>query len=203
MTDTRREFDDLFNGLYLPVMVAVTVIVFAVVGFALWRYRAGRGHEPSRRRERTSVELAYLGVLAVIVAVLVAFTFETERDIDPVADARTTIAVTAFQWGWRFAYPGGKTVVGNDRTLPVALVPAGEAVAFELTGRDVIHSFWIPRLRFKRDAFPEARTRFDLVFERPGAYRGSCAEFCGLHHADMHFTLRAVPRDEFDRWLAE
>jgi cytochrome c oxidase subunit 2 len=203
MTDTRDEFDRLFNDLYLPVMVVITLLVFAFVAFAIVRYRAGRGHEASQNRERTKLELAYVAVIAVVAATLVAFTFTTESEIDPVDDARTTIRVTAFQWGWRFDYPGGKTVVGNDRTLPVAFVPAGEPVRFEMTARDVIHSFWVPPLRFKRDAFPGVPTRFDLVFDNAGVYRGSCAEFCGLHHADMHFTLRAVPRDEFDRWVGE
>jgi cytochrome c oxidase subunit 2 len=202
MTDTRREYDDLFNGLYLPVTVAIAVIVFAVVGFALVRYRSGRGHAPSRRRDNTVVELAYLAVVGAIVVVLLAFTFTTEEDVDRVAAARTHVSVTASQWGWRFDYAGGRSVVGNDRTLPVLVVPAGETVGFSLISRDVIHAFWVPELRFKRDAFPRRTTRFDLVLAEPGSYAGSCAEFCGLHHTDMRFGVRAVPRDEFDRWLA-
>jgi cytochrome c oxidase subunit 2 len=133
--------------------------------------------------------------------VLLAFTFTTETDVDRVAAARVQIAVTASQWGWRFDYGGGRAVVGNDRTLPVLVVPAGEPVGFRLMSRDVIHAFWVPELRFKRDAFPRRTTRFDLVFAKPGSYAGSCAEFCGLHHADMRFGVRAVSRDEFDRWL--
>jgi cytochrome c oxidase subunit II len=200
VTDTRREFDDLFFSLYLPLMVAVTVIVAALVAFALLRRR----DRPSPRRESKLGEAMYAVVLALIAAILVGFTFRTEARVDRVSgDARVEIAVTAFQWGWRFAYPGGRVVVGNDRTLPVLVVPAGERVRFRLTSRDVIHAFWVPALRFKRDAFPRRETRFDLVFREPGSLPGSCAEFCGLRHADMRFGVRVVSRGEFESWLRE
>jgi cytochrome c oxidase subunit 2 len=202
MTDTRREYDDLFNGLYLPLVVVVAIAVFSVVGFALVRYRSGRGHTPTQERDRTKAEVAYVGVLAVIVAVLVAFTFAAESDITRGGTARSHITVTAFQWGWRFDYGNGKVVVGNERTLPLLVVPAGETVGFTLMSRDVIHAFWVPRLRFKRDAFPRRTTTFDLVFAEPGSDPGNCAEFCGLHHAEMRFGVRALPRSEFDAWLA-
>ena len=82
------------------------------------------------------------------------------------------------------------------------VVPARETVEFAITSRDVIHAFWVPHLRFKRDAFPRLTTKFDLVFDKPGSYPGNCAEFCGLHHADMRFGVRVLPRAEFDEWLA-
>ena len=199
MTDTRREFDDLFFSLYLPVTVAVVVVVTALVAWALLRRRA----RPSPKRDATLAEGIYGLVLAAIAAVLVGFTFHAESRVDAVAGRPALrVDVTAFQWGWRFAYPGGKTVVGTDRTLPVLVVPAGETVGFTLVSRDVIHAFWVPELRFKRDAFPGRPTRFDLVF-REGSFPGSCAEFCGLRHADMRFGVRVLPRREFDAWLRD
>ena len=199
MTDTRREFDHLFFSLYLPLTVVVTAIVTAIVAYALLRRR----DRPSPKRESKLGEGIYAAGLAVIAAVLVGFTFRTESKVDRVDDARVRIDVTAFQWGWRFAYEGGRVVVGNDRTLPVLVVPAGERVLFTLTSRDVIHAFWVPDVRFKRDAFPGRTTRFDLVFERPGALPGACAEFCGLRHADMRFGVRVLARRDFDAWVRE
>lgn len=199
MTDTRREFDDLFFSLYLPVTVAVVVVVTALVAWALLRRR----ERPSPKRDAALAEGIYVLVLATIAAVLVGFTFHAESRVDAVAGRPALrVDVTAFQWGWRFAYPGGKTVVGTDRTLPVLVVPAGETVGFTLVSRDVIHAFWVPELRFKRDAFPGRPTRFDLVF-REGSFPGSCAEFCGLRHADMRFGVRVLPRREFDAWLRD
>jgi cytochrome c oxidase subunit 2 len=74
-------------------------------------------------------------------------------------------------------------------------------VLFVEHSQDVVHSFWVPALRFKRDAWPDATTRFELTVDRAGVYAGHCAEFCGLHHADMNFTVVAESRDRFDRWL--
>lgn len=200
MTDTRREFDDLFFSLYLPLMVAVTVVVYALVVFVLLRRR----DRPSPKREAKVKEGLYAGGLAVIAAVLVGFTFRAESRVDAVPErAGTRVDVTASQWGWRFAYPGGKTVVGTDRTLPVLVVPAGETVRFTLVSRDVIHAFFVPALRFKRDAFPNRPTRFDLVFDETGSFPGACAEFCGLRHADMRFGVRVLERGAFERWLQE
>jgi cytochrome c oxidase subunit 2 len=200
VTDTRREFDDLFFSLYLPVMVVVVVVVYALVAFVLLRRR----DRPSPKREAKVKEGLYAAGLATIAAVLVGFTFRAETRVDAVAErAALELDVTAFQWGWRFAYPGGKTVVGTDRTLPVLVVPAGETVRFTLVSRDVIHAFFVPELRFKRDAFPHRPTRFDLVFDEEGSFPGSCAEFCGLRHADMRFGVRVVPRARFAAWLRE
>jgi cytochrome c oxidase subunit 2 len=88
--------------------------------------------------------------------------------------------------------------VGTNRNPPTLVVPIGEEIRFSLTSRDVIHAFWIPSLRFKRDAFPGRQTLFGLSFARAGVHRGVCAEFCGLHHADMSFRVRAVPRARFE-----
>jgi cytochrome c oxidase subunit 2 len=93
-------------------------------------------------------------------------------------------------------------VIGNDRDQPTLGVPAGQRVEFSLTSRDVIHSFWIPFERFKRDAFPDRVNRFDLVFDDPGGHDGICAEFCGLRHTGMRFRVLVLSEPDFRRWLA-
>jgi len=182
--------------------VGVAAIVLGVVLFALARYRRGRAGEPSRFSEARVGESIYAGVLAVIVVGLVAATFHTEARVDPLAaNPRMHIEITAFDWQWRFDYPQlGKTVIGAPGRPPVLVVPSRTEIEFEATSRDVIHSFWVPTLRFKRDAFPERTTRFDLVFDREGVFPGRCAEFCGLHHADMTFRVRVVGRAAFSDW---
>jgi cytochrome c oxidase subunit 2 len=80
-------------------------------------------------------------------------------------------------------------------------VPAGESVRFEISSRDVIHSFWIPELRFKRDAFPDRVTDFDLVFDPGVTTVGRCAEFCGLGHDRMDFQVVSMQPPDFQRWL--
>ncbi len=204
MTDTRSEFHELLSR-YVPVMLAVVAIVFALVVFALVRYRRGRGHEPSKREEAPLAESLYVLALSGIAAALLFSTFRVENRVDRVAHtAGLTVNVVAFKWQWRFSYPGRgvRAIVGTERREPTLVVPTRTRILFRLTARDVIHALWIPALRFKRDAFPERTTRFDLVFAKPGTYVGRCAEFCGLDHADMTFRVRALPRREFDAWLA-
>jgi cytochrome c oxidase subunit 2 len=177
-------------------------IVATLVGFAAVRYRRRSDDLPRQRSDAPRLELAYALVLAGIVAVLATATFRTESRVDRVsARAPVTVDVTASKWKWRFSYPQ----YGFSRTSPAPQAPATltvpihTTVQFELTSLDVIHSFFVPGLRFKRDAFPDRNTRFDLVFDRAG-YTGTCAEFCGLHHADMRFNVEALPAGEFLDW---
>jgi cytochrome c oxidase subunit 2 len=196
IADTRSRFGDLF-GVYEWLMIAVAAAVFALVVFALLRKGSSRGKD-----NRPVAESVYAALLAAIAVVLVTLTFRTEGKIDPVAAKYgLRVDILAFQWQWRFHYPDyGKTVLGTAEREPTLVLPVGTVVRFDGVSRDVIHSFWVPAARFKRDEFPGRHTRFDLTFSRLGTYIGRCAEFCGLHHVDMGFYVRVVPRDEFRRW---
>lgn len=206
MTDTRREFDDLFLDLYLPLMVVVGALVWVVVLLVLVRYRARRGRAPSTRSDAKIVEALYAAVLAAVAGLLVWQTFTVEDRVDRVsASTGARIDVVAFKWQWRFSYPGTgvEPIVGTRSRVPELVVPTGTNVRFSLVSRDVIHALWIPELRFKRDAFPEQPTEFDLVFPEPVRLTGRCAEFCGLDHAEMTLRIRAVPVAEYRAWLVE
>jgi cytochrome c oxidase subunit 2 len=184
-------------------MIATTAVVFGAVLFAAVHYRRRPGRRPSARSEANVVELVYALILVGVVALLVTRTFTTENRVDAVASGvRQRVEVTAFKWGWRFTYPGsGVTVVGDNRRNPTLHLPAGEPVVFTERSQDVVHSFWVPALRFKRDAWPDDTVEFELTVDRPGVYAGRCAEFCGLHHSDMNFVVVAETRDRFERWL--
>ena len=155
INDTREVFDGIWS-VYLPIGVAVAAFVIGTILFVAVTNREGR----ARRRRRPDwlgrAVFAWLAVVAAIVAVTLTLTFRGQDDISALGsdEPAATIDVTAFQWGWRFDYGGGATVVGNGERPPALIVPAGELVRFNLVSRDVIHSFWIPDERFKRDAFP-------------------------------------------------
>jgi cytochrome c oxidase subunit 2 len=193
--DTREEFAGLAS-LYLWVISAAVAVVALLVVFALVRYRARDARGPARgKSERNVAESLYALGLTAIAVVLIGATFHVENRVDPTARADLHVDVTAFQWGWRFSVredPAQKDVIGTSDNPPELRVPAGKTIQFTVTSRDVIHSFWIPTERFKRDAFPGKTSRFDLVFDEPGVYRGHCAEFCGLEHADMDFAIRVT-----------
>lgn len=109
-----------------------------------------------------------------------------------------TIRVVGHMWWWEVRYPERGIVTANE-----IYVPAGQPVRLEMTSVDVIHSFWVPRLNGKRDMIPGIETVFWIQADKPGVYRGLCAEYCGTQHAYMAFQLVALPEDEFEAWLNE
>jgi cytochrome c oxidase subunit 2 len=117
-----------------------------------------------------------------------------------------TVNVTAYQWCWRFAYPGtAVTVAGDclDGKYPTLVVPTGESIRFNVTSVDVIHGFWIPAIRFKIWAYPNHVNSFENTFSTVGRYFGECSEFCGLYHYTMKFEVETLPPSQFRSWLAE
>jgi cytochrome c oxidase subunit II len=207
--DTRSTYQSLFSS-YLPVALAVFVIVALALVFVGVRYRARPGRAASEQMTAPRLEIAYIVLLAVIAAALLWRSYEAIADVDPVAPARSatgtptlTIGVVASQWNWRFDYPGGTAQTGNGRErYPVLVVPTGRDVRFRLTSQDVVHAFWIPALRAKYDAMPGYVNVFDLRFEPGLDYTTSrCSEFCGAYHDQMQFRVRLLPPAQFDAWL--
>jgi cytochrome c oxidase subunit II len=202
IADTRSQFGDLFS-IYEWLMIVVAAIVFGLVLFAVVRYRRRGDAYPRGKDKHTIAESIYALLLTAVAITLVTLTFRTEDKTDAVASSGgVRVDLVAFQWQWRFTYPDyGKQVLGTTDRIPTLVVPVDTVVRFDGVSRDVIHSFWVPAARFKRDAFPKRHTRFDLTFDRLGTYIGRCAEFCGLRHTDMNFFVRVVPREAFDRWV--
>ena len=203
MSSTRDDFYTVWP-IYLWIGIGVAVLVFLALGFTLIRYRARPGRRPSRLAERNAVEIGVATLILAIVGLLVFTTFHTEakEDVSSRSDA-VKIDVDAFQWGWRFTYPGeGVTIVGNSDHEPDFAVPAGRTIAFSLTSLDVLHAFWIPGQRFKRDAIPDVINHFDMEFGEHGREQGLCSEYCGLRHSKMRFGVWVLSHESYERWLA-
>ncbi len=203
--DTRDEFSELFD-IYWPIGVAVYLVILALVLFVVLRFRSSSREFPKGKDKRTHVELAYAGFIGLIAAALLYFTYNTLSDIDVAAEGksgRLDIEVTAAKWTWRFDYPGqGVAQVGTESRPATLVVPEDTPVRFRMTSTDVIHAFWIPGRRFKRDAFPGRVTTFTLTFPQKGFERraGECNQFCGLLHSYMEFNVRVLSGEEFGRW---
>jgi cytochrome c oxidase subunit II len=204
--DTRSNFYDVWN-VYWPIALAVFVIVLALVVFLGLRYRARSRPPriPRGRDENEPLEIGYAIGLACIAAFLVALTFSRmPGNADEEASAKpVAVKVTGARWNWRFEYPEfGIVEQGTRNHVPVLRVPVDTEVDFEGRSIDVIHSFWIPGERFKRDVFPTFANRWEMVFGKvetsPGG--GSCAELCGLEHWDMIFNVVVMPRAAFAKW---
>jgi cytochrome c oxidase subunit II len=179
--------------------------VLVVLAIAWVVIRGRRRERPSRRRNRTGLEVAYAGALVVVAAVLIALTFSTEGRIDePQARAAERVRVIAARWHWRFEYPDrGVVVRGTDERAATLVVPRGRPVAFEGRSEDVIHGFWIPALRFQRQLFDDRTTRWQLTFAAAADSAAPCSFFCGLEHASMRFRVRVLAPAAFAAWARE
>jgi cytochrome c oxidase subunit 2 len=161
-----------------------------------------------RHARRVRLEAAAGGLMVLVLLALVAFA----PRLPPVGDRTAgwfrssqrplTVEVTAYQWGWRFAYRDSDVRVASRRgVVPELVVPAGEPVRFTLTSADIVHSFHLPDPLFDRAAIPGETVAFELRFDRAGSYAGRCGVYCGLQHTDMPFTVRVLAPDAFSRWL--
>lgn len=184
--------------------LAVALLVWALILYAAIRFRRRRGNEEPRSQKATNTPLEIMWTVLPLVFVIVLFfvTFKIETSVEALQPSPAVkIAVNGFRWGWSFAYQGGPTVSGTAQQPPVMMLPVGERVAIQVTSSDVVHSFWVPDMLFKRDAVPGRVTAFDLTPTKTGTYLGRCGEFCGLDHALMTFTVEVVPPDAYARWL--
>ena len=188
-------------------MLAVTTLVFIVtivfVFVALVR-GARRAREGSPRSSERTLTRWVGGATALTVAILLGLlvvSVSTGRTIGSLhASSAVTIEVIGHQWRWEIVYedamPSQRVQTANEIHIPI-----NRAIVLKVTSRDVIHSFWAPNLNGKRDLIPGYTTAIWLQADKPGIFRGQCAEFCGLQHAHMAFDVVAESQADFDRWL--
>lgn len=198
--NSRATFDGVFR-IELGIAIAVFVVVCLVGAVALLRARGRRKATGAPSHPRT--EAAAIGVVALVAAFLVTMSFTANSRPDPRPNLR--VSVTAFQWCWRFDYPGtGVSVTGactNGGNIPTLVLPTDRVVRVDITSIDVVHSMWVPYLRFKMQAFPNHVNSFETTISSVGTFPGRCAEFCGVYHYAMHFNLKTLPPAEFEAWL--
>jgi cytochrome c oxidase subunit II len=202
--------------LWVGSVVTAFLVGFLVWGLILWcvvRYRKKGDELPLQTRYNLPIETLYTVLPFLVISVLFYYTATAETYVDKrSANPDVTVEVVAFKWNWQFRYldddakgPDGQPVstVGASDYVPILVVPTGERIRFYETSKDVIHSFWVPDLLFKRDVFPgNVENQFEVTVEREGAYVGRCAELCGAYHSMMYFELRAVSPDKYERYIA-
>jgi cytochrome c oxidase subunit 2 len=209
---TRAEHSTLhlWQGVFITAIV-VGALVWGLIIWSILRYRKKPGDTelPPQTRYHIPLEISYTVIPVVIVAVIFFFVVRVENKVDhTVSNPAVTVRVEGFQWGWRFTYlaPDGSTIgtpiVGNQDQNPILTLPVGETVELILVSDDVDHSFYVPGFLFKRDLIPGVGNTVDLYIEHAGLFQGHCAEFCGLHHADMNFRVNAVDKGRFQPQLA-
>ena len=204
-TEQAGRIADLYR-IFLAGGVVVALLVWGLATFAVLRYRR-RGDDmslPSQTPGSVRLEAIWTGIPLIAVLVLFGLTYLTIDAVNARApETGVELHVLAFRWGWRFEYPAdGVTITSAPGLTPQVMVPVGQPVHVTLDAADVIHAFFVPAFLFKRDAIPGRESTFDFLVQQAGTYPGACAEFCGVFHDQMPFTIRAVSVPEFETWLA-
>ena len=216
---SQRVFDLHMTILYICIVIGV--VVFGVMFWAIIHHRKSKGAVAASFHESTKVEILWTIIPFAILIVMAIPATSTLLAMEDTSESDLTIQVTGSQWKWHYSYFGEDVdfysllatttaqienqrekrdnyLLEVDRPL---VVPIGKKVRFLITSQDVIHSWWVPDFAVKKDANPgfinEAWTRID----KPGIYRGQCAELCGKDHGFMPIVVIAKPQAEYDQWL--
>jgi cytochrome c oxidase subunit 2 len=178
------------------VCTGVFVIVTAFVLGAVLLKR----NEPTRDEVLNAGVTVGAGVTVLTLFVLLVASVWTGRAVASLgADSAVTINLTGHQWWWDAEYENS-TPSQRFHTANELHIPVGRPVVLKVTSRDVIHSFWVPNLHGKRDLIPGYTTAIWIQADKPGIYRGQCAEFCGAQHARMALYVTAEPNTDFEKW---
>ena len=195
----------------LDVMIVLSCFVFSIVmvmfGYAIWKYRAKPGDESDGEpiHGNTKLEIAWTVIPTIIVLFGAGYSWVILDDIEEIAPAaeRMEVDITAQQFKWTFEYPT-EGVSSNELHVPV-----GKQLDLTLTALDVLHSFWVPEWRIKRDLVPagpggdEVDDTVQVTPDVEGTYNVVCTEYCGAGHATMRALAVVESQEEFDAWIAE
>lgn len=193
------EIAALFNTV-LIIAAVVFVIVEGLLVFSAFRFRKSKKDvsEPKQIHGNTRLEIAWTILPALIVVSLFVMALQTQQKLATKPGDAITVKVIGHQWWWEFQYPDYNITTATD-----LVIPAGETVNLEITSNDVIHSFWVPQLNGKTDAFPNHINTSWIKADQPGTFLGQCAELCGPSHANMRLVVIAKDRAGFDQWVKE
>jgi cytochrome c oxidase subunit 2 len=216
-----REIYDL-HTLIMWIIVVIFVIVFGAMTYAIVMHRKSVGHKAVQFHENTTVEIVWTIIPFFI---LIGMAWPATKTIIAMKDtsgADITIKATGYQWKWGYDYLQegisfysslatpreqieNKAPKGEHYLVEVdnpVVVPVGKKVRIITTANDVIHAWWVPALGIKQDAIPGFVRDTWFKADKPGTYRGQCAELCGKDHGFMPIVVEAVEPEKYAAWVA-
>ncbi len=192
--------DQLFRAM-LGLAAVIFLLVEGLLLYSVLRFRRPKGDEGDAVpvHGNRALEIVWTLIPALIVVVIGSYSFRVlaaseTREADPIV-----VNVNSRQFSWSFEYPA-EGVTSTDLHLPL-----GRQARFLITSADVIHSFWVPEFRVKRDATPGQIAELLVTTSRPGTYPVRCAELCGVGHASMGLTSQVIVEtpEDFQRWVEQ
>lgn len=218
------------NVFMMWIITVIGAGVFGAMFYAIVKHRKSVGHQAAQFHENTLVEILWTAAPMLIIIGMALPATGVILDYKDTSAPDVTVKVTGYQWKWSYDYLGeGVSFYSQLSTPPEAIgarfyrgeaapaergehyllevdnemvVPVGKKVRILLTAADVIHAWWVPQLGVKQDAIPGIVRDAWFKAERPGVFRGQCAELCGKNHGFMPIVVRAVPEAEYQEWLA-
>ncbi len=222
VTEISREVYDLHMIIFW-ICVAIGVVVFGAMFYSILKHRKSKGHEPAQFHESTTVEIIWTVIPFAILIFMAVPAAKTLIQMYDASDADMTVKITGYQWKWKYDYVDEGISFYSNLATPAdqiyasakkddnyllevdneLVVPVGKRIRFLITADDVIHAWWVPDLAVKKDAIPGFINDFWTKIDKPGVYRGQCAELCGRYHGFMPIVVRAVEPAEYEQWVAE
>ncbi len=222
VTDISQRVQSLHH-MSLAVCVVVGVIVFGAMFYSIFAHRRSRHPVPATFHESTKVEVLWTLVPTLILIGMAIPATVTLRAIEDNSDPDLTVLITGSQWKWHYQYVDANIGFYSNISTPKdqrdnlvtkqadyllavdnpLVLPTNKKIRFLTTSGDVIHSWWVPDFAVKQDAIPGFINAAWTRIEKPGVYRGQCAELCGMDHSFMPIVVEVKPEEEFDTWLAD
>jgi cytochrome c oxidase subunit 2 len=197
MGDFAEMVDRLFRTTVWWALLVFILVEGALI-FAIFRFRERPGdREPAQVHGNAILEVVWTLIPAAILTAIAIPTIRTIFDTHQLPEDALEIEVIGRQWWWEFRYPEQRIVTANEMH-----VPAGQPVLLKIRTADVLHSFWVPQLAAKRDAFHNRYTTLYFTTDSLGSFPGQCAEFCGIQHARMGSLVVVQTPEDFAAWVA-
>jgi len=205
---------ELINGLnekLLIVAIPITLLVEGILLYAVIKFK--RNDEPKPTRENRRLEITWTVATAVILLFVGVASYGVmaddsveftggEEEVAP-EENDVLIQAQAYQWGWDMSYPNQNVTVSGSGEGPTVVVPANQDIYVNVSSRDVIHGFHVPKLGMKSDAIPDQTNYIKTTASETGTYQGYCTKYCGVAHSQMYFTIEVVDQAEYEAWLNE
>lgn len=206
----------------MAVCAVIGIVVFGVMIYSLIHHRKSKGYKPATFHDNPRLEIVWSIIPFLILIGLAIPATRVLMRMDDSSESAVTIKIVGHQWRWQYQYLDqgisffsnlatpynqihNKEKKGQWYLLEVdkpLVLPINTKVRFLVTSNDVVHSWWVPELGIKRDAIPGFMYEAWAKIEKPGVYRGQCAELCGINHGFMPIVVKAVSTEDFNKWVA-
>ncbi|MCA0402461.1 MAG: cytochrome c oxidase subunit II [Proteobacteria bacterium] len=207
----------------MVICAIIGVVVFGVMIYSLIHHRKSKNYKPASFHDNFRLEIIWSLIPFLILLGLAVPATKVLMRMEDNSDSAVTIKIVGYQWKWQYQYLdqgisffstlstpyaqiSGKEKKGEWYLLEVdkpLVLPINQKIRFLVTANDVVHSWWVPELGVKRDAIPGFMHEAWARIEKPGIYRGQCAELCGINHGFMPIVVEAVTEEQFEKWVAQ